>query len=148
MQLTKHFKLSELIVSKSHPELLVNVHIGDAHKWNLFKMCAMQLQPLRDYIKKPVTVTSGYRTKALNEAVGGRPLSQHLYGEAADLVILNDQGEVDQTAMADALAFIKSHLWPTVGECIDYRDAASKMKWIHLSLPDPRFIGRFYTILK
>ncbi|MDI3390066.1 D-Ala-D-Ala carboxypeptidase family metallohydrolase [Streptomyces sp. B-S-A8] len=33
----------------------------------------------------PVTVSSGFRSKACNSAVGGSPTSRHLYGDAADL---------------------------------------------------------------
>jgi zinc D-Ala-D-Ala carboxypeptidase len=34
---------------------------------------------------KPLRVTSGFRSKACNDQVGGAPSSRHLYGDAADL---------------------------------------------------------------
>lgn len=34
---------------------------------------------------QPITVTSGFRSVACNDAVGGAPDSQHLYGRSADL---------------------------------------------------------------
>lgn len=34
---------------------------------------------------KPIRVNSGYRSPILNKAVGGKPTSQHLRGEAADI---------------------------------------------------------------
>ena len=43
------------------------------------------IQALRDAIAKPLTVNSGFRTVAHNEAVNGSPNSFHLYGMAADL---------------------------------------------------------------
>lgn len=43
------------------------------------------LQPIRDRLG-PLRVTSGYRSKAVNERVGGSPTSQHVRGEAADFV--------------------------------------------------------------
>lgn len=43
------------------------------------------LQPLRDAWGKPLVLNSGYRCPALNKIVGGRPTSQHLKGEAADV---------------------------------------------------------------
>jgi hypothetical protein len=56
---------------------------------------------------------------------------------------------VDQDAMKDALGFIKSHLWPAVGDCIDYHNnKTGNIIWIHLSLPDPRCIQRFNTMYK
>lgn len=40
---------------------------------------------VRALVDRPITVTSGFRCHAHNEAVGGRPLSRHLSGEAIDL---------------------------------------------------------------
>jgi len=54
---------------------------------------AQYLQTLRDHIEvtqgveRPITVNSGYRSKAHNKAVGGSKNSQHLYGKAADIVV-------------------------------------------------------------
>ncbi len=44
------------------------------------------LDPLRQAWGRAITVTSGYRCPRLNKAVGGVPGSQHLLGQAADLV--------------------------------------------------------------
>ena len=46
--------------------------------------CAEQLQKVRDLIKKPIIITSAYRTKAYNTAIGGALRSQHLTGSAVD----------------------------------------------------------------
>lgn len=43
------------------------------------------LDPLREYLDKPVIVTSGYRSAAVNEAIRGSVYSQHMLGEAADI---------------------------------------------------------------
>ncbi len=45
------------------------------------------LQPLRDAIKKPLKISSGYRCLRLNShhRIGGSPTSQHVLGEAADV---------------------------------------------------------------
>lgn len=43
------------------------------------------LDPLREHLGKPITITSGYRCPALNEAIGGVAVSQHMFGEAADI---------------------------------------------------------------
>jgi uncharacterized protein YcbK (DUF882 family) len=45
------------------------------------------LQKVRTYFKRPVTITSAYRTPAHNKKEGGEPFSQHLYGTAADIVV-------------------------------------------------------------
>ena len=43
------------------------------------------LQPLRNKVQRPLVLKSGYRSPALNKAVGGAKDSQHLKGEAADI---------------------------------------------------------------
>lgn len=45
------------------------------------------LDPLRRRLDRPVRVTSGYRSAAVNEAVGGHPQSWHKYGLAADIKV-------------------------------------------------------------
>lgn len=44
------------------------------------------LDPIRERFGGPITVTSGYRNPILNRIVMGSATSQHLTGEAADLV--------------------------------------------------------------
>ena len=44
-----------------------------------------QLDELRRLYGQPIIITSGYRCPALNKAVGGKPNSQHVKGQAADL---------------------------------------------------------------
>ena len=43
------------------------------------------LQPLRVGLIKPIRITSGYRSEALNKAIKGSKKSQHCKGQAADL---------------------------------------------------------------
>lgn len=45
------------------------------------------LQPLRDHLKRPVIVSSGFRSFAVNRAVRGARNSQHCKGEAADIYV-------------------------------------------------------------
>ena len=46
---------------------------------------AENLQTLRDEIGVTIHVNSGYRSKAHNKAVGGKPKSMHVLGKAADI---------------------------------------------------------------
>lgn len=48
---------------------------------------ARELQKARNQIGRPFIVNSWYRPPAINEAVGGVPNSQHLYGKAVDVQV-------------------------------------------------------------
>lgn len=47
------------------------------------------LQPLRTAYGNPLQISSGYRCKALNDAIGGARNSQHIKGQAADIATEN-----------------------------------------------------------
>lgn len=79
MQLTKNFSLSEFDCrdgSKMPPEVFNNV-----------LLLVKELQVLRDYIGKSITINSGYRSPNYNRSIGGASRSQHLLGKAADIRI-------------------------------------------------------------
>lgn len=48
---------------------------------------ANQLQALRDHLGKPITITSGYRSKEHNKKIGGALDSFHVRGMAADIQV-------------------------------------------------------------
>lgn len=54
---------------------------------NLYILANNILQPIRNYYKVPITVTSGFRGPALNAKVGGSKTSQHCFGEAVDILV-------------------------------------------------------------
>ena len=81
MKLSKNFSLNEmLITSTGIPNIPTEKEIR-----NMKLLVDNVLQPLRDYIGRPVIVTSGYRSKAVNDAVGGSKTSGHMLGTAADI---------------------------------------------------------------
>jgi zinc D-Ala-D-Ala carboxypeptidase len=45
------------------------------------------LEPTRAHFDKPITVTSGYRSEELCEAIGSKKTSQHAKGQAVDFEI-------------------------------------------------------------
>ena len=87
MKLTEHFTISEFVRS----ETATNRHIDNTPTpeviENLSALCRNVLEPARVSFGAPIYITSGYRCPALNKAVGGKPTSQHLRGEAADLQV-------------------------------------------------------------
>lgn len=85
MKLSANFDLSEMTVSQSAARLGLSNKPGAAETNNLKRLCQDVLQPLRDYLKKPVLISSGYRSPAVNRAVGGASTSAHMTGRAADI---------------------------------------------------------------
>ena len=53
---------------------------------NLTYLVENLLDKVREKLAMPITVTSGYRSEAVNRKVGGVATSQHTKGEAVDLV--------------------------------------------------------------
>jgi len=50
-------------------------------------LCRKVLEPVREHFGKPVRISSGFRSEAVNRALRGSRNSQHVLGEAADFEI-------------------------------------------------------------
>lgn len=81
MQITQHFTDTELTTTSTG---LRNVPPASA-LCALKALCVAVLEPWRERVG-PLRVTSGYRSPDVNAAVGGSKTSQHLRGEAADVI--------------------------------------------------------------
>ena len=82
-----NFKMSELIYSNEAIKKNIN-NMPDTDSLDcMLELIASVLQPIRNAIKKPMIITSGYRSPKLNKIVGGKPNSQHLKGQAVDFII-------------------------------------------------------------
>ena len=87
MQLSKHFKLEEFTKSMTATRKGIDNTPGAGEIKNLENLCYEILEPLRAKFDKPITITSGYRSPELCEAIGSKSTSQHTKGEAADFEI-------------------------------------------------------------
>lgn len=130
-KLTPHFTLDEMLVTKSG---LANVPTaGDVD--NLRNLCRDVLEPIREKIGHPIIVTSGYRSSAVNRAVGGVATSQHLKGEAADIRIKN----WSPSALYDIIKLMVANGQIHVGQCIFYPT------FVHVSLYTSHHKDEFIT---
>jgi uncharacterized protein YcbK (DUF882 family) len=77
--LTKNFSLTEFTCHDG-------TEVPDELKPNV-KELAENLQVLRDELKEPIRITSGYRTPAWNKKIGGEKNSYHMKAMAADIVV-------------------------------------------------------------
>lgn len=85
MNLTTHFTLDEMTVSQTAARLGLDNTPSPEIIENL-RRTAHGLEMVRALLQCPVIVTSGYRSKPVNRAVGGATHSQHLTGQAADII--------------------------------------------------------------
>lgn len=126
MKLSAHFSLSEFTRSDKARELGINNQPGILQINHLSKLCEHVLEPLRAHFGKPVMINSGYRSPALNKAVGGSATSQHVNGEAADI-------HIPSVSMAEIWGYIRDNLdfYELIAEKISRRDGSAG--WIHVS---------------
>ena len=86
----KYFTIKELSHSETaNRKGIDNTPTGDVVV-SMTTLINEWLDPVRELYGKAITVTSGFRCPILNKAVGGVNSSQHVKGEAADLVGIND----------------------------------------------------------
>ena len=123
--ITKNFTLSELVASDTATRLGIDNVPDKKAEANLRLLATTILQPLRDKYGKPITVTSGYRCKELNKAVGGSATSQHLKGEASDIV------SDDVKTLFNLAKQMVEDGQIEVGQLIDEYG-----RWVHISLPN------------
>lgn len=130
MQLTKNFSLSELIEAGSARRLGLDEQFNPSANiiCNLNNLAKNILQPLRDAIGHPITITSGYRSSKVNQAVGGASNSDHLYGYAADIQLFID-GRNRNQLLFDTILKLKLPF----RQMIDEFGTESEPAWIHIS---------------
>lgn len=101
----RYFTISELTYSTKAKELHIdNTPFSYEVVDNLTNLTEKLLDPIREAWGKPLIITSGYRSDALNKAVGGSKMSAHRYGLAVDVVPKN-MADFDEFA-----AFVKDYL--------------------------------------
>ena len=69
MKLSNNFSLKEMVKSQTAERKGINNNPSEDHMNNLKLLCENVLQPVRDHFGKVVTVSSGYRSEALCEAI-------------------------------------------------------------------------------
>jgi zinc D-Ala-D-Ala carboxypeptidase len=83
----KHFTLDELTHSQAATRRGLKNDPDTAARENLQHLVDAVLDPLREALGRPVVISSGYRSPAVNRAVGGAASSQHVLGQAADITV-------------------------------------------------------------
>ena len=139
MKLTPHFTLAELTASTTAHRLGIDNTPAPELVPRLVLLAEM-LERIRSTLGVPIIVTSGYRNRAVNAAVGGVTSSDHTQGHAADIVA---PGYGTPTQIARCLAPLVSVLG--IGQII--LEGVKGKQWVHVStrVPD-RPANRVITI--
>lgn len=83
IQLSPHFWLSEFTDSQTAARKGID-NTPSVEIVSELKRTAMCMEFVRTLLNAPISVSSGYRSRALNRAVGGMYNSQHITGQAVD----------------------------------------------------------------
>lgn len=125
MNLSQNFTLAELCKSEvAIRRSIDNTPTQDVIS-NLQALVVNILQPTRNSLG-PITINSGYRSSAVNVAVGGSPTSDHCLGMAADIEIAG----YDNKMLAK---FIEQNFRFTQVILEFYEDGQPSSGWVHVS---------------
>ncbi len=118
----KYFSIKELTRSNVAGLMGIDNSADDVVRDNLTALVDTVLDPLREAWGKAIRVNSGYRSEALNRAVGGSKTSHHMSGKAADITSGSKADNRKLFKLAQSLNLPYCQL---IDEC-DY-------SWIHVS---------------
>ncbi len=124
MKLSEHLDLSEVTRSDMAKRLGVSNMPTPEHLENFKKLAENIFEPIRKHFGVPIFVSSGYRSKELNKAIGGATSSQHLLGQALDLDMDGTKNGVTNKMVFD---YIKENL--NFDQLINEFDYS----WVHVS---------------
>jgi hypothetical protein len=144
MQLTNNFTLEEL--TKSETALRQNIDNTPTEDivTNLRTLAEKVLQPVREHYGKGVKVNSGFRSMAVNAAVGGvqggKP-SDHTRGLAADI-------EIPGLPNAELAQWIEANLEYTQLILEFYTQGIPDSGWVHVSYDPANLKKQSLTAVK
>ena len=131
MKISEHLYLAEVIRSESAKRYGISNMPIEEHIAN-FKLLAENIfEPIRSHFRCPILISSGYRSKELNNKIGGSKTSQHCLGQAVDI----DMDGTDYGATnADIFKYIKSDL--PFDQLIWEFGNDNNPDWVHVSYSD------------
>ena len=129
MKLSEHLSLNEVTNSTTAKRLGVDNTPTPEHIENLKLLAINIFEPIRKHFKKPIRVSSGYRSRALNNVTPGASMtSQHSTGEALDL---DQDGMNTKITNKMIFDFIKDNL--NFDQLIWEFGTDTNPDWVHVS---------------
>jgi zinc D-Ala-D-Ala carboxypeptidase len=117
-----HFTLAEFLRSQVATRRGIDNRPGIAASNNLPALMRFMERVRRALGNNPIQITSGYRSPALNAAVGGAANSAHILGCAADFVC-PDYGSPYQICR-------------DLQQLVGFDQLIMEGDWVHISIPD------------
>jgi zinc D-Ala-D-Ala carboxypeptidase len=121
MKLSPNFTLEEMTLSQVALRQGIPNTPDDDTIASLERLCEELLEPARELLAVPLHVDSGYRSPALNEAVGGAANSAHVSGRAADVIPIG----MDIVGAFERLRLSNLPYDQVIFECLS---------WIHIAI--------------
>lgn len=84
-QISDHLSLGEITKSQTATRLGIDNTPTVTHMIALRAIAENVFEPIRKHFNVPIGISSGYRSKQLNDAIGGSSRSQHCHGQALDI---------------------------------------------------------------
>jgi zinc D-Ala-D-Ala carboxypeptidase len=128
MQVSKHLSLAEVSRSETAKRRGINNTPSGEHLENFKKLAENIFEPIREHFGVPIHISSGYRSKELNAAIGGSATSQHCSGEAIDIDM---DGSASGITNAQVFNFIKDNL--NFDQLIWEFGSSTNPDWVHVS---------------
>ena len=128
MEISKHLSFEECTHSNTADKLGIKNNNPNLHQIDNMKLLAESVfEPLREHFKKPINVSSVFRSLALNQALKGSITSQHCSGQAMD---------IDSTTPSnkEIFDFIKKNL--KFDQLIWEFGNSKNPDWVHVSYVD------------
>jgi hypothetical protein len=128
MKISQHLSLSEVTRSETAKRKGIS-NTPTAEHLDNFKLLAEKVfEPIRLHFGVPIHISSGYRSKELNDAIGGSQTSQHSKGQAIDIDMDGSTNGVTNKMIFD---FIKEKL--DFDQLIWEFGTDSNPDWVHVS---------------
>lgn len=128
MKISNHLSLAEVSRSETAKRKGINNTPSGEHLENFKKLAENVFEPIREHFNVPIHISSGYRSKELNAAIGGSSTSQHCTGEAIDIDMDGSSSGVTNKNIFD---FIKDKL--DFDQLIWEFGTDKNPDWVHVS---------------
>jgi hypothetical protein len=128
MKISEHLDLAEVTRSDSAKRKGISNQPTAEHLENFKKLAENIFEPIRKHFGVPIHISSGYRSKALNDAIGGSLSSQHCTGEAIDIDM---DGSANGVTNKMVFEYIKGNL--NFDQMIWEFGTKDAPDWVHVS---------------